>query len=60
MSSIQERVKEIVMDKLNVTVELNDPFKNVQISEKDFDLEYIADHAQIFNIGVGLALRQVS
>ncbi len=46
-------------EKLDVTVELNDPFKHIQISEKEFDLDYITANAQLFNIGVGLALRQM-
>jgi len=44
-------------EKFDVSVERNDPFKEVIIPEKDFDLEFITQNAQMFNIGVGLALR---
>lgn len=46
-------------EKLDVVVELNDPFKNILIPDKEFDLDYITANAQLFNIGVGLALRQM-
>lgn len=46
-------------EKLAVTVELNDPFKKVMVSDKEFDVDYIAENAQLFNISVGLALRQM-
>ncbi len=44
-------------EKLNVPVELNDPFKVLQISEKLFDLDFIHANAHRFNVSVGLALR---
>ncbi|NTV52119.1 MAG: type IV pilus assembly protein PilM [Candidatus Firestonebacteria bacterium] len=46
-------------EKLNVPVELNDPFKVVQIPERFFDVDFIKANAQRFNVGVGLALRLV-
>ncbi len=46
-----------LQEKLNVPVELNDPFKVIQIPGKQFDVDFIQAHAQRFNVGVGLALR---
>jgi type IV pilus assembly protein PilM len=46
-------------EKLNLPVDLNDPFKTVQIPERFFDVDFIKANAQRFNVGVGLALRQV-
>jgi type IV pilus assembly protein PilM len=54
-----KNLDKFLADKLEVQVELNNPFKNIEISEKDFDLNDLVRNAQIFNIGVGLALRQV-
>ncbi len=45
-------------EKFDVTVELNDPFKEIIIPEKKFDLDFISRNAQQFNVGIGLALRQ--
>jgi type IV pilus assembly protein PilM len=45
--------------KLDIAVELNNPFKEIMVGEKEFDTEFITHNAQIFNVGVGLALRQV-
>lgn len=44
-------------EKLNLPVELNDPFKNILTEDKKFDQEYITANAQLFNISLGLALR---
>jgi type IV pilus assembly protein PilM len=46
-------------DKFDVSVEINDPFREIIIPDKDFDQEYISGEAQKFNVGVGLALRQM-
>lgn len=46
-------------EKLDITVELSNPFKNLIVSEKEFDIDYIDSNAQLFNIAVGLALRQM-
>jgi len=45
-------------EKLNIPVELNDPFKSLEISDQLFDRTFIASNAQMFNVGFGLALRQ--
>lgn len=44
-------------EKFNLKVEVNDPFKEILIPEKKFDLDFIRRNAQMFNVAVGLALR---
>ncbi|MEW6516943.1 MAG: type IV pilus assembly protein PilM [candidate division FCPU426 bacterium] len=44
-------------EKFNLKVEINDPFKEILIPDKKFDLDFIQRNAQMFNIAVGLALR---
>ncbi|MCK5241688.1 type IV pilus assembly protein PilM [bacterium] len=46
-------------DKFDMAVEINDPFREIIIPDKEFDHEFIFEQAQKFNIGVGLALRQM-
>jgi len=46
-------------EKFDMSVEFNDPFRQIIIPEKDFDLDFISNQAQKFNIGVGLALREM-
>lgn len=45
-------------EKLNIPAELNDPFKRLEISDRLFDRTFISTNAQMFNVGLGLALRQ--
>lgn len=47
-------------EKLNLPVELNDPFKNIRIEDRKFDRDFITANAQIFNVSLGLALRQAA
>jgi type IV pilus assembly protein PilM len=58
-SSRLKNFDKYLAEKLNVPVDLNDPFKTVEISERFFDVDFIKANAQRFNVGVGLALRQV-
>jgi type IV pilus assembly protein PilM len=51
-------IDKYLAEKLNLPVELNQPFLNLQVPEKQFDAEFIQANAQLFNIGLGLALRQ--
>ncbi len=53
-----KNLEKYLAEKMNVPVELNDPFKQVQVAERKFDLDFIREHAQEFNVGLGLALRQ--
>lgn len=46
-------------DAVGVPVEITDPFRNIHVSSKDFDLEYIRQMGPLAAIAVGLALRGV-
>jgi len=53
-----QNIDKFLSEKLNLPVEVNDPFKSIHIPEKLFDPQFIAANAQLFNIALGLALRQ--
>jgi type IV pilus assembly protein PilM len=44
-------------EKLNLPVETDEPLKQLKISDKKFDTEFVKDNAQHFNICLGLVLR---
>ncbi|MDY0189330.1 MAG: type IV pilus assembly protein PilM [Desulfuromonas sp.] len=44
---------------LDVPVEILDPFSRMQVSEKDFDLDYVKSVAPFFSVAAGLATRKV-
>jgi type IV pilus assembly protein PilM len=54
-----KNIDKFLSEKLNVPVEWNDPFKAIEISESLFDRDFIAANSPLFNVGLGLALRQV-
>jgi len=43
----------------DIPVEVVNPFNNIEINEKKFDLEFIKDMAPVFNVAMGLAIRAV-
>lgn len=43
----------------DIPVEIVNPFNNIEINPKKFDLEFIKDMAPVFNVAMGLALRAV-
>jgi type IV pilus assembly protein PilM len=49
----------ILQQQIGVPVELANPFKRIEYSEKDFDLEYLRDIGPVMAVGVGLASRKV-
>ena len=51
-------IDQILTEQLKIEVEISNPFQNIQVNEKKFDPQYIADNAPIAAIGVGLALRK--
>lgn len=53
-----EGLSKILSDKLNVPVELANPFNNIVYSGRNFDPEYISDVGTSFGVAVGLALRK--
>lgn len=52
-------VCETLENRLGVTVEVIDPFKNVVVSEKEFDADYLKSVGPMLSVAVGLALRKV-
>ncbi len=46
-------------ERLSMEVEINDPFRNIEINEKKFDPQYISENAPLAAVGIGLALRKV-
>jgi type IV pilus assembly protein PilM len=45
-------------DKLGVPVEIANPFRNIEVDKKRFDLDYLQEVGPIVAIGVGLAIRR--
>jgi type IV pilus assembly protein PilM len=43
----------------DIPVEIVNPFNNIEINEKKFDLDFIKEMAPVFNVAMGLALRAV-
>jgi type IV pilus assembly protein PilM len=43
----------------DIPVEIVNPFNNIEINEKKFDLDFIKDMAPVFNVAMGLSLRAV-
>jgi type IV pilus assembly protein PilM len=48
----------ILQQQIGVPVEMVNPFKRIEYSEKDFDLEYLRDIGPVMAVGVGLASRK--
>ncbi|MBN4054730.1 type IV pilus assembly protein PilM [Nitrospira defluvii] len=46
-------------DKLNIPIEVVNPFRNIEIPDTRFDPTYIEEMAPIAAVGVGLALREL-
>ena len=51
---------EFLSQRLGITVERADPFRNIQYSDKVFDPEYLQAMAPVAAVGVGLALRRMN
>jgi len=52
-------IREGLEDKLGVPVVNMNPFEQIGVSEKDFDLEYIEAVAPLFSVAVGLGMRRL-
>ena len=57
--SLIKGIDQYFSEKLNIPVELSNPFKKIYINEKIFDREYIEEMASLAAVGVGLALRRL-
>jgi type IV pilus assembly protein PilM len=49
----------ILQQQIGIPVEITNPFKKVEYSEKNFDLEYLREIGPVMAVGVGLASRKV-
>lgn len=52
-------LRDVIKQKLGLDVDILNPFEKIQISDKDFDAEYIQEIAPLMAVGVGLAIRRV-
>ncbi|MDX2480070.1 MAG: type IV pilus assembly protein PilM [Desulfuromusa sp.] len=53
------KVRETLEERLGITAERVDPFRNVKINEKEFDAEYLDAIGPMFSVAAGLAMRKV-
>ncbi len=53
------RLKQIVGERLNLPVEIINPFANIAVNLRAFDPEYLKDIGPLMAVGVGLALRKI-
>ena len=51
-------IDQFLKERLRTDVEVNDPFQNIQVSDKKFDAQYISENASRAAVGIGLALRK--
>lgn len=49
----------ILQQQIGIPVEIANPFKRIESSEKDFDVDYLREIGPIVAVGVGLASRKV-
>ncbi|MGA1843841.1 MAG: type IV pilus biogenesis protein PilM [bacterium] len=57
--SLLENFTDFLTERLGISVQQIDPFRNVQINLKKFDREYITSIAPLMAVGIGLALRRI-
>jgi len=54
-----ESIIDFFSQEFDIPVEIINPFNNIEINEKKFDLDFIKEMAPVFNVALGLALRAV-
>jgi len=54
-----EAITDFFSQAFDIPVEIANPFNNIEINPKKFDLDFIKDMAPVFNVAMGLALRAV-
>lgn len=57
--SSSEKVRSVLEDRLGISAERVDPFRNVTVNEKQFDEEYLNAVGPMFSVAAGLAMRKV-
>jgi type IV pilus assembly protein PilM len=55
-----KNIDKFFSDKLGLTTEIANPFKNIEIGSKHIEEEILRENAPMLMVGVGLALRKVS
>ena len=53
------RLKQIVEGRVNIPVEISNPFSNITYNQRTFDPEYLKDIGPLMAVSVGLSLRKV-
>jgi len=54
-----ESIVDFFSQEFDIPIEVVNPFNNIEINPKKFDLDFIKDMAPVFNVAMGLALRAV-
>ena len=54
-----ESITDFFSQGFDIPIEIINPFNNIEINPKKFDLDFIKDMAPVFNVAMGLALRAV-
>jgi type IV pilus assembly protein PilM len=54
-----ESIIDFFSQEFDMPVEIVNPFNNIEINTKKFDLDFIREMAPVFNVSMGLALRAV-
>ena len=54
-----ETIIDFFSQEFDMPVEIVNPFNNIEINPKKFDLDFIREMAPVFNVSMGLALRAV-
>ena len=52
-------IDQFLSEKINIPVEVINPFKRVRFNEKVFDKDYIKEMAPLAAVGIGLASRRL-
>ncbi len=55
-----KNIDRFLSERLGMPVEINYPFKNININSKNFDFDYLRANAVHFNVALGLALRKAA
>jgi len=54
-----EAITDFFSQEFDIPVEIVNPFNEIEINPKKFDMDFIKDMAPVFNVAMGLALRAV-
>jgi len=58
-ASKTQGLKDMIEEKMNLTIEFIDPFKVIKYDKKSFDPEYMREMSAVAAVGVGLATRRL-